>query len=100
MRFARVLLAVQALVLACLGLAYFIRPHEMSNLSGMLLMGPAAISDVRAAYGGLPLGLAVFLGVAAARLELARAGLILLVLLYTAQGLARIGGLWLDGGLQ
>ncbi|MGH8353936.1 MAG: DUF4345 family protein [Pseudomonas sp.] len=100
MPFARVLLAVQALLLAGLGLAYFIRPHEMSNLSGMLLMAPAAITDVRAFYGGVPLGLAVFLGVAALRLELARGALMLLVLLYSAQGLARIGGLWLDGGLQ
>jgi len=100
MWFARVLLAVQALVLAGFGLAYFIKPHEMTNLTGMLLMAPAAITDVRAYYGGLPLGLAVFLGLAASRLELARAALIMLVLLYVAQSLGRIGGLWLDGGLQ
>ncbi len=41
MRWARVLLLVQLLLLTGLGLAYFIRPHEMSNLSGMLLLAPA-----------------------------------------------------------
>ncbi|NQD91371.1 DUF4345 family protein [Pseudomonas sp. CrR25] len=100
MLFARLLLSIQALGLAGLGLAYFIRPHEMSNLSGMLLLAPAAVTDVRAYYGGLPLGLAAFLLLALTRLELIRGALTLLVLLYSALALARIGGLWLDGGAQ
>lgn len=98
MLFARVILVIQILLLAGLGLAYFVRPHEMSNLSGMLLLAPAAATDVRAYYGGLPLGLAAFLGMALARRELTGAALTLLVLLYSALALARIGGLWLDGG--
>lgn len=97
---ARVILLIQLLALAGLGLAYFARPHEMTNLSGMLLMAPAAATDVRAYYGGLQLGLAAFIGVALARLDLIRAALILLVLLYSSLALARIGGLWLDGGAQ
>ena len=95
---ARVILVIQLLALAGLGLAYFIRPHEMSNLSGMLLLAPAAATDVRAYYGGLQLGLAAFLGMALARPGLTRAALTLLVLLYSALALSRIGGLWLDGG--
>lgn len=98
MLFARVILVLQIVLLAGLGLAYFIRPHEMSNLSGMLLLAPAAATDVRAYYGGLPLGLAAFLVLALVRAELTRAALTLLVLLYCALALARIGGLWLDGG--
>ncbi|MNY60360.1 hypothetical protein D3C86_1969010 [compost metagenome] len=66
----------------------------------MLLMAPAAATDVRAYYGGLQLGLAAFLGLALTRLDLTRAALSLLVLLYSALALARIGGLWLDGGAQ
>ena len=58
MLLARVVLLIQLLALAGLGLAYFIQPHEMTNLSGMLLMSPAAATDVRAYYGGLQLGLA------------------------------------------
>lgn len=98
MPFARVILLIQILLLAGLGLAYFIRPHEMSNLSGMLLLAPAAATAVRAYYGGLPLGLAAFLGLALLRPALIHAALTLLVLLYGALALARIGGLWLDGG--
>ena len=97
---ARIFLAVQALILAGFGLAYLVKPHELANLSGMLLMAPAAATDVRAYYGGLQIGLAAFLALALSRLELTRAALILLVLLYSSLALARIGGLWLDGGAQ
>ncbi len=96
----RILLAVQALLLAGFGLAYFIRPQEMANLSGMLLMEPAAITDVRGYYGGLQLGLALYLVLALLRADLLRPALMLLVLLYASLFFARLGGLWLDGGLQ
>lgn len=97
---ARSLLAVQALLLSGFGVAYFIRPQEMANLSGMLLMEPAAITDVRAYYGGLQLGLGVWLGLALLRIDLVRPALSLMVLLYASLFFARLGGLWLDGGLQ
>ncbi|MDG9930886.1 MULTISPECIES: DUF4345 family protein [unclassified Pseudomonas] len=97
---ARILLAVQALLLAGFGLAYFIRPQEMANLSGMLLMEPAAVTDVRAYYGGLQLGLAVWLVLALLRADLLRPALMLLVLLYASLLVARLGGLALDGGAQ
>lgn len=100
MLFARVVLVIQLLALLGLGLTYFVRPHEMANLSGMLLMSPAAATDMRAFYGGLQIGLAAFLGLALSRLDLTRAALTLLVLLYSSLALARIGGLWLDGGAQ
>ena len=100
MLFARILLAVQAIAFLGLGLAYFTRPEQMANLSGMLLMAPAAITDVRAWYGGLQIGLAAYLLMAMSRVDLARAALTLMVLLFSALALARIGGLWLDGGLQ
>ena len=100
MLFEGVVLVIEVLGLAGLGLAYFVQPHEMTNLSGMLLMSPAAATDVRAFYGGLQLGLAAFLGLSLSRLDFTRAALTLLVLLYSALALARIGGLWLDGGAQ
>ena len=100
MRMTQVFLLVQALALMVLGLAYFIQPHEMTNISGMLLMAPAAITDVRAYYGGLQLGLAAYLLLALARFDLLRPALSLLVLLYATLALARMAGLWLDGGAQ
>ena len=100
MLLARVILSLQLLATAGLGLVYFIRPHEMANLSGMLLMAPAAATDMRAYYGGLQLGLAAFIGLSLARHQLIHPALTLLTLLYSALALARIGGLWLDGGAQ
>ncbi|MES2819433.1 MAG: DUF4345 domain-containing protein [Pseudomonadota bacterium] len=100
MLFARIFLVVQALALIGLGLAYFIQPQEMANLSGMLLMAPAAVTDVRAYYGGLQIGLGGFVLLAMSRLDLTRAALTLLVMVYAALALARVGGLWLDGGAE
>ena len=96
----RLFLIVQILTLAGFGLAYFVRPQETANLSGMLLMAPAALTDVRAYYGGLQLGLAAWLGLALLRGDLLRPALMLLVLLYCSLFFARLGGMWLDGGAQ
>lgn len=100
MLFARIVLMIQIVALAGLGLAYFIRPEEMASFSGALLMGNAAVTEVRAYYGGLQLGLAAYLAMALTRLDLLRPALTLLTLLYAALALARIAGLWLDGGAQ
>lgn len=100
MLFARVFLAVQILILAGFGLAYFLRPHEMGAVSGMLLMEAAAVTDVRAYYGTLQVGVAVFLGLGLWSRDLTRPALILLLVLYVSLVLGRIAGLWLDGGAQ
>lgn len=100
MLFARVVLALQLLVLAGFGVAYFLWPEEMGAVSGMLLMESSAVTDVRAYYGALPIGLAVFLGLCLWLPELTRPALILLLVLYGSLALGRIVGLWLDGGAQ
>ena len=100
MLFARIVLSIQIVALTALGLAYFIRPEEMASFSGALLMGSAAVTEVRAYYGGLQLGLAAYLAMALLRMDLLRPALLLLVLLYSSLALARIAGLWLDGGAQ
>lgn len=100
MLFARIVLLIQIAALLVLGLAYFIRPEEMASFSGALLMGSAAVTEVRAYYGGLQLGLAAYLAMALLRQDLLRPALILLVLLYSVLALARAAGLWLDGSAQ
>lgn len=100
MLFARIVLLIQIAALTVLGLAYFIRPEEMAGFSGALLMGNAAVTEVRAYYGGLQLGLATYLAMALLRLDLLRPALIMLVSLYSVLALARLAGLWLDGGTQ
>ncbi len=100
MPYARIFLVVQLLVLVGFGVAYFLWPQEMGAVSGMLLMESSAVTDVRAQYGALPVGLAVFLALAVWRQELTRPALILLLVLYASLALGRIAGLWLDGGAQ
>ncbi|MCQ4262210.1 DUF4345 domain-containing protein [Stutzerimonas stutzeri] len=98
MRFARFVLLVQALVMASLSLAYWLRPYEMANLNGMLLMEGASVSHMRVYYGGLQLGLALFLIWAARAPERARPALMMLMITMSALVLGRLVSLWLDGG--
>ncbi len=98
MRFARLVLAIQALIMFALSLAYWLRPYEMANLNGMLLMESASISHMRVYYGGLQLGLALFLFWAMRGPERARAALVMLVITMLALVGGRLGALALDGG--
>lgn len=98
MLFARLILAVQAIVMAGLGLAYWLYPYEMANLNGMLLMEPASVSNTRVYYGGLQVGLALFLLWSMWRPERLRSALVLLVVTQFALALARLVSLWQDGG--
>jgi hypothetical protein len=97
MLFARFILAVQALVMAALGLAYWLYPYEMANLNGMLLMEPASVSNLRVYYGGLQLGLGLFLLWSMYRPERLRSALVLLLVIQTALALARLVALLQDG---
>ncbi len=98
MRFARFVLIVQAVIMIGFSLAYWLRPYEMANLNGMLLMESASVSHMRVYYGGLQLGLALFLLWAMQVPERARAALVMLVITMLALVAGRLGSLWLDGG--
>lgn len=98
MLLARLILVLQIVVFAGFGLAYWFRPYEMANLNGMLLMEAASVSNVRVYYGGLQVGLALFLLWSLRGRELMRAALMMLLLVQSMLILARIGSLWLDDG--
>ncbi|AJE22746.1 DUF4345 family protein [Azotobacter chroococcum] len=98
MLFARIVLLVQVVVMGGVGLAYWLRPYEMANLNGMLLMESVSVSNTRVYYGGLQLGLALFLLWSTRRPERLRSALVLLITMQAALVLARLGSLWLDGG--
>lgn len=98
MIFARLILALQAIVMLGLGLAYWLYPYEMANLNGMLLMEPTSVSNTRVYYGGLQVGLALFLLWSMGRAERIRSALVLLILTQTSLALARLLSLWQDGG--
>lgn len=98
MRFARFVLVLQALIMIGFSLAYWLRPYEMANLNGMLLMETASVSHMRVYYGGLQLGLALFLIWAVRAPDRARAALVMLVITMLALVAGRLGSMWLDGG--
>lgn len=98
MRFARFVLIAQAMAMFAFSLAYWLRPYEMANLNGMLLMESASISHMRVYYGGLQLGLGLFLLWAMGGAERARTALVMLVIIMLALVAGRLGSLWLDGG--
>ncbi|RRV12616.1 DUF4345 domain-containing protein [Pseudomonas saudiphocaensis] len=98
MRFARFVLILQAVIMAGVSLAYWLRPYEMANLNGMLLMESASISHMRVYYGGLQLGLALFLLWSAREPERVRPALVMLMITMLALVLGRLISLWLDGG--
>lgn len=98
MLFARIVLLIQVVVMGGLGLAYWLRPYEMANLNGMLLMEAVSASNTRVYYGGLQMGLALFLLWSTRRPERVRSALVLLIMMQAALVLARLGSLGLDGG--
>ncbi|MCY1273278.1 hypothetical protein D9M68_213840 [compost metagenome] len=98
MIFARIILAIQVVVLGGLGLAYWARPYEMANLNGMLLMESISVINTRVFYGGFQVGLALYLAWCMRDRDRARGGLMLLVLLQLTLAAARLSALWLDGG--
>jgi hypothetical protein len=59
--YARVLLAAVAAVFAALGTAFALAPAYMAGLVDIVLPTPTARADLAATYGGLELGLAVYL---------------------------------------
>ncbi|WP_051414742.1 DUF4345 family protein [Zestomonas thermotolerans] len=96
MTFARIILAIQILILGGVGMAYWVRPYEMANLNGLLLMESISVINVRVWLGGLQVGLALFLGWTLRDRASIRSGLMLVMLLQGTLALARITAVWLD----
>ena len=87
--FARWVLALSAAPFAAVGLAFLVSPVGMGSLVGLSLADATAHADVRAVYGGLQLGCALFLAMAAANRSWCRAGLAGQLALYAGLALAR-----------
>ena len=84
-RFGRVLLVVIGAMLVGLGLSGLVAPAQLLAPLDITLGSPHAYGGVRAHYGGMELGLGVFLLAAAATPALRRPGLLV--------ALAFVGGL-------
>jgi len=94
---SRVVLAASGLMFLGFGLAFMFRPVATAGMVGISLPEPAAVTEIRAFYGGLEVGLAALLFVAAAYGPWRAMGLALATAAFAGPALGRIVGLVLDG---
>ena len=97
MIYARIVLFLSALMYGGFGAAYLARPKAMAKLTHFELTSPTAVTEIRAFYGGMELGLAALLVVCAIRPDWAGAGLLALALLSGGTVVARLIGFAADG---
>ena len=75
-RGARIVLALDALVFGAFGALYWVIPEQMAAKVGVTLANTGAIVDVQGLYGGLEVGLALFLAYCARSPDRTRLGLV------------------------
>ena len=90
MRLPGIVLALSALPFAGVGAFFLLAPATAGGIVGLELTDVTADNDVRAVYGGLGLGLAAFLALAARREAWHRPALTAQVLTYGGLALARV----------
>ena len=95
MLFARIVLGVIALATLAFGAYAFVRPEAFIAVTG-LVPGSAAITEVRAFYGGVEFGLAAFWLGAAFSKRMLRAGLVCAFAVWALVAVSRGVGMLLD----
>lgn len=82
------------------GLAFVSYPGDMAALVSIALVDRGARTDIRAIYGGMELGLGVFLLTCAVQRDFVRIGLFASACVLIAMATSRFVGLLLDGFWQ
>ena len=96
MKFSRVILIVYGLMFLYFGVLLYVRPEALSNTVPLQLTDPMAVAEIRAFYGGLEIGLGVFLVAAGVIHSFIRPGLWLLFAISAGLTLGRITGIVID----
>lgn len=96
MTFARTTLWIIGLATLGFGGLAFARPALVAELVGWQLLGPGALTEIRAFYGGAEFGLAVFWIIAAATGSMLRPALLAAVAVWSLVGLSRLAGVLID----
>jgi hypothetical protein len=99
MNLPRLSLRLAALAFAAFGVALLVRPTLLGEL-GIELGRPAAVTEIRAFYGGLELGLALFFGLASTRDAWLRPALFAQAASLGGLLLARLVGIAIDGSAE
>lgn len=95
--FSRLVLAIAALGLLGFGVWMLIAPQAVLAMIGISLQGPAALTEIRAFYGGLEIGLGLALCFGLLVPGWQRPGLALAALCYGTVALSRGLGMLVDG---
>ena len=97
MRLGRIFLALMGIAFAPYGLFCLVSPQSVAGLTGMVLPNATALTEVRAMYGGLQVGLGLLFIDFAIRKRFVETGLVVLVVMLGSLALARGFGLFIDG---
>ncbi len=93
----RVLGVMSILFGACLmgglGSLYLFHPDALRDSTGIFPETPSALAEIRSTYGGLHVGIALFLLACAAREGTRRTGLLFCALAFAGAGIARGAGI-------
>ncbi len=98
--FGVVVLVLAALGFAVFGVQWLIGPSAMAGPLGIVLTNGDATSDARAVYGGMELGLGLFLGISALSPARRNQGLLAATLVMGGLGSARLFGILVAHGVS
>jgi hypothetical protein len=92
----RILVALGAISFAAFGLWLFVEPTGLASM-GVVVDTANGRTEIRAFYGGLELGLAAYLGIAARRPQWTRPALIAAIFVLAGAGLGRVTSMAIEG---
>lgn len=82
-----------AFLMGGLGSVYLLHPEALREAAAISPETPSALAEIRSTYGGLHVGIALFLLACAAREGTRRAGLLFCGLAFAGAGIARLAGI-------
>jgi hypothetical protein len=82
-----------ACLMGGLGSLYLVHPDALRDSAAISPETPSALAEIRSTYGGLHVGIALFLLACAAREGTRRAGLLFCGLAFAGAGIARVAGI-------
>lgn len=98
MTFPTALLWITSVLFIAFGVGFVVAPKALADLTTNGEPNvPSAVTDMRAVYGGVALGLGLFIGYCARRRETVRLGLWASLFVVASIGLARLIGMIVDG---